>query len=122
MLLFKVREDLMDISLGGNLILYKLFLIKNIILVYVVFKVISKGDSVEYGYGNIYFDDGIILYISNVENNFYYKIFGMILKIILVIVVIVVLVFLYRKFKELLGFDILLRILLEIFFIVFVII
>ncbi|WP_237672686.1 HAMP domain-containing sensor histidine kinase [Clostridioides difficile] len=117
MLLSKAREDLMDTSLGGNSISYKLSPIKNITLVYAVPKVISKGDSVEYGYGNTYFDDGIISYISNVENNSYYKISGMILKIILAIVVIVALAFPYRKSKELLGFDTLSRIPLEILFI-----
>ncbi len=87
-------------------------------LVYAVPKVISKGDGGEYSYGNIYNNDSISSYINNVENNSYYKISGMILKIILAIVVIVALAFPYRKSKELLGFDTLSRIPLEILFII----
>ncbi|WP_227857979.1 MULTISPECIES: sensor histidine kinase [unclassified Clostridioides] len=117
MLLSKAREDLMDTDLGGNSISYKLSPIKNMTLVYAVPKVISKGDSGEYSYGSIYNNDNISSYINNVENTSYYKISEMILKIILAIVVIVSLVFPYRKSKELLGFDTLSRIPLEILFI-----
>ncbi|NMS90972.1 sensor histidine kinase [Clostridioides difficile] len=122
MLLSKAREDLMDTNLGGNSISYKLTPIKNVTVVYAVPKVISKGDSTEYGYGSIYNNDNISSYINNVENNSYYKISGMILKIILAIVVIVALAFPYRKSKELLGFDTLSRIPLEILFIAIVIV
>ncbi|HBG8929112.1 TPA: sensor histidine kinase, partial [Clostridioides difficile] len=118
MLLSKAREDLMNTTLGGNPISYKLSPIKNVTLVYAVPKVISKGDGGEYSYGNIYNNDSISSYINNVENNSYYKISGMILKIILAIVVIVALAFPYRKSKELLGFDTLSRIPLEILFII----
>lgn len=118
MLLSKSREDLMNTNLGGNSISYKLTPIKNVTVVYAVPKVISKDDSAEYGYGSIYNSDSISAYINNVENNSYYKISGMILKIILAIVVIVALAFPYRKSKELLGFDTLSRIPLEILFIV----
>ncbi len=83
-------------------------------LIYAVPKVISKGDSREYSYGNMYSNDNISSYINNVENNSYYEISRMVLKIILAIVVIVALVFPYRKSKELLGFDTLSRIPLEI--------
>ncbi|EGT2198994.1 sensor histidine kinase [Clostridioides difficile] len=122
MLLSKSREDLMDIDLGGNTISYKLSPIKNMTLIYAVPKVISKGDSREYSYGNMYSNDNISSYINNVENNSYYEISRMVLKIILAIVVIVALVFPYRKSKELLGFDTLSRIPLEILFIILAII
>lgn len=122
MLLSKAREDLMNTNLGGNSISYKLTPIKNVTVVYAVPKVISKGDSTEYGYGSIYNSDNISAYINNVENNSYYKISGMILKIILAIVVIVALAFPYRKSKELMGFDTLSKIPLEILFIAIVIV
>lgn len=117
MLLSKAREDLMNTNLGENSISYKLTPIKNVTLVYAIPKVISKDDSAGYGYGSIYNSDNISGYINNVENNSYYKISGMILKIMLAIVVIVALAFPYRKSKELLGFDTLSRIPLEILFI-----
>lgn len=122
MLLSKAREDLMNTNLGGNSISYKLTPIKNVTVVYAVPKVISKDDSTEYGYGSIYNSDNISAYINNVENNSYYKISGMILKIILAIVVIVALAFPYRKSKELMGFDTLSKIPLEILFIAIVIV
>ncbi|MDI7816818.1 histidine kinase dimerization/phospho-acceptor domain-containing protein [Clostridioides difficile] len=122
MLLSKAREDLMNTNLGGNSISYKLTPIKNVTVVYAVPKVISKDDSTEYGYGSIYNSDNISAYINNVENNSYYKISGMILKIILAIVVIVALAFPYRKSKELMGFDTLSKIPLEILFIAVVIV
>lgn len=117
MLLSKAREDLMNTNLGENSISYKLTPIKNVTLVYAIPKVISKDDSAGYGYGSIYNSDNISGYINNVENNSYYKISEMILKIMLAIVVIVALAFPYRKSKELLGFDTLSRIPLEILFI-----
>lgn len=117
MLLSKAREDLMNTNLGENSISYKLTPIKNVTLVYAIPKVISKDDSAGYGYGSIYNSDNISGYINNVENNSYYKISRMILKIMLAIVVIVALAFPYRKSKELLGFDTLSRIPLEILFI-----
>ncbi|MCI9975045.1 sensor histidine kinase [Clostridioides difficile] len=122
MLLSEAREDLMNTNLGGNSISYKLTPIKNVTVVYAVPKVISKDDSTEYGYGSIYNSDNISAYINNVENNSYYKISGMILKIILAIVVIVALAFPYRKSKELMGFDTLSKIPLEILFIAIVIV
>ncbi|MDI0266746.1 sensor histidine kinase [Clostridioides difficile] len=122
MLLSKAREDLMNTNLGGNSISYKLTPIKNVTVVYAVPKVISKDDSTEYSYGSIYNSDNISAYINNVENNSYYKISGMILKIILAIVVIVALAFPYRKSKELMGFDTLSKIPLEILFIAIVIV
>ncbi|MGS5515045.1 sensor histidine kinase [Clostridioides difficile] len=122
MLLSKAREDLMNTNLGGNSISYKLTPIKNVTVVYAVPKVISKDDSTEYSYGSIYNSDNISAYINNVENNSYYKISRMILKIILAIVVIVALAFPYRKSKELMGFDTLSKIPLEILFIAIVIV
>nr|UWI49152.1 sensor histidine kinase [Clostridioides difficile] len=124
MLLSKSREDLMDTDLGGNSISYKLSPIKNKTLVYAVPKVISQDSSYSSynNYGMIYSSDDISGYINNVENNSYYKISAMIIKIIISIVVIVAVVFPYRKSKELLGFDIISRIPLEILFIAIVII
>lgn len=124
MLLSKSREDLMDTDLGGNSISYKLSPIKNKTLVYAVPKVISQDNSYSSynNYGMIYSSDDISGYINNVENNSYYKISAMIIKIIISIVVIVAVVFPYRKSKELLGFDIVSRIPLEILFIAIVII
>ncbi|MCC0660065.1 sensor histidine kinase [Clostridioides sp. ZZV14-6154] len=124
MLLSKSREDLMDTDLGGNSISYKLSPIKNKTLVYAVPKVISQDSSYSSynDYGMIYSSDDISGYINNVENNSYYKISAMIIKIIVSIVVIVAVVFPYRKFKELLGFEIITRIPLEILFIAIAII
>ncbi len=50
-------------------------------LIYAVPKVISKGDSREYSYGNMYSNDNISSYINNVENNSYYEISRMVLKL-----------------------------------------
>ncbi|MCC0667253.1 sensor histidine kinase [Clostridioides sp. ZZV14-6153] len=124
MLLSKSREDLMDTDLGGNSISYKLSPIKNKTLVYAVPKVISQDSSYSSynDYGMIYSSDDISGYINNVENNSYYKISAMIIKIIVSIVVIVAVVFPYKKFKELLGFEIITRIPLEILFIAIAII
>ncbi|MCC0721136.1 sensor histidine kinase [Clostridioides sp. ZZV14-6104] len=124
MLLSKSREDLMNTDLGGNSISYKLSPIKNKTLVYAVPKVISQDSSYSSynDYGMIYSSDDISGYINNVENNSYYKISAMIIKIIVSIVVIVAVVFPYRKFKELLGFEIITRIPLEILFIAIAII
>ncbi|WP_227847428.1 sensor histidine kinase [Clostridioides sp. ZZV15-6598] len=124
MLLSKSREDLMDTDLGGNSISYKLSPIKNKTLVYAVPKVISQDSSYSSynNYGMIYSSDDISGYINNVENNSYYKISAMIIKIIISIVVIVAIVFPYRKSKELLGFEIITRIPLELLFIAIVII
>ncbi|WP_227867758.1 sensor histidine kinase [Clostridioides sp. ZZV15-6388] len=124
MLLSKSREDLMDTDLGGNSISYKLSPIKNKTLVYAVPKVISQDSSYSSynDYGMIYSSDDISGYINNVENNSYYKISAMIIKIIISIVVIVAVVFPYRKSKELLGFEIITRIPLEILFIAIAII
>lgn len=119
MLLSKSREDLMDTDLGGNSISYKLSPIKNKTLVYAVPKVISQDNSYSSynNYGMIYSSDSISGYINNVENNSYYKISALIIKIIISIVVIVAIVFPYRKSKELLGFETISRIPLEILFI-----
>ncbi|MDB0438269.1 sensor histidine kinase [Clostridioides difficile] len=119
MLLSKSREDLMDTDLGGNSMSYKLSPIKNKTLVYAVPKVISQDNSYSSynNYGMIYSSDSISGYINNVENNSYYKISALIIKIIISIVVIVAIVFPYRKSKELLGFETISRIPLEILFI-----
>ncbi|WP_227835790.1 sensor histidine kinase [Clostridioides sp. ES-S-0001-02] len=124
MLLSKSREDLMETDLDGNSISYKLSLIKNKTLVYAVPKVISQDNSYSSynNYGMIYSSDDISRYINNVENNSYYEISAMIIKIIISIVVIVAVVFPYRKSKELLGFEIITRIPLELLFIAIVII
>ncbi|WP_227824202.1 sensor histidine kinase [Clostridioides sp. ES-S-0005-03] len=124
MLLSKSREDLMETDLGGNSISYKLSPIKNKTLVYAVPKVISQDNSYSSynNYGMIYSSDDISRYINNVENNSYYKISAMIIKIIISIVVIVAVAFPYRKSKELLGFEIITRIPLELLFIAIVII
>lgn len=122
MLLSKAREDLMNKNLGENSISYKLTPIKNVTVVYAVPKVINKDYNAEYGYGSIYNNDNISAYINNVENNSYYKISEMILKILSATVMIVALVFPYRKSKELLGFDTLSRIPLEILFVAVIIV
>ncbi|WP_227860539.1 sensor histidine kinase [Clostridioides sp. ES-W-0016-02] len=124
MLLSKSKEDLMETDLGGNSISYKLSPIKNKTLVYAVPKVISQDNSYSSynNYGMIYSSDDISRYINNVENNSYYKISAMIIKIIISIVVIVAVAFPYRKSKELLGFEIITRIPLELLFIAIVII
>ncbi|MCC0639274.1 sensor histidine kinase [Clostridioides sp. ES-S-0001-03] len=124
MLLSKSREDLMETDLDGNSISYKLSPIKNKTLVYAVPKVISQDNSYSSynNYGMIYSSDDISRYINNVENNSYYEISAMIIKIIISIVVIVAVAFPYRKSKELLGFEIITRIPLELLFIAIVII
>ncbi|MCC0672411.1 sensor histidine kinase [Clostridioides sp. ES-S-0145-01] len=124
MLLSKSKEDLMETDLDGNSISYKLSPIKNKTLVYAVPKVISQDNSYSSynNYGMIYSSDDISRYINNVENNSYYKISAMIIKIIISIVVIVAVAFPYRKSKELLGFEIITRIPLELLFIAIVII
>ncbi|MCC0657001.1 sensor histidine kinase [Clostridioides sp. ES-S-0123-01] len=124
MLLSKSKEDLMETDLDGNSISYKLSPIKNKTLVYAIPKVISQDNSYRSynNYGMIYSSDDISRYINNVENNSYYKISAMIIKIIISIVVIVAVAFPYRKSKELLGFEIITRIPLELLFIAIVII